>query len=98
MTLTPCIKCGVTDSGPCSDPSCVRGPIKCEACAAPVDADEADDLRCAESGDIICQKCRDDEEAYWRGLYEATPVSERNPEQYRRQMIDAGRGHLLPTV
>ncbi len=69
--------------------------IKCDACAAPVPADEADDLRCSESGDVICQKCRDDEEAYWRDQYSIAPLSERDPEEYRRQMIDAGRGHLV---
>lgn len=68
---------------------------RCDQCDKPVDADDADDLRCPESGDVVCQKCRDETEAYWRAQYNAAPLSERNPEQYRREMIDAGRGHLL---
>ena len=45
-----------------------------------------------------CDACRCEEYAYWRNLYNRAPLSETNPEQYRQDMIDAGRSHLLPDV
>lgn len=70
--------------------------IRCDRCVNFIDSDENPDAYEPESESWVCDECRNDEMAYWRAQYNAAPLSERNPEQYRREMIDAGRGHLLP--
>lgn len=64
----------------------------CETCQAAVDHEEcySDD-----EGQHFCDPCREAEQAYWLGQYRATTLKDRNPERYRREMIDAGREHLL---
>lgn len=48
-----------------------------------------------EYGDPIgCESCRAIEDDMRREWAVASP-EERDPERYRREMIDAGRGHLL---
>lgn len=69
--------------------------IRCDTCASLIDTDENPDAYCGESDSWSCEACDTARVAYWRGLYDAAPLSERNPEQYRRDMIAAGRGHLL---
>lgn len=68
---------------------------RCITCFRPVDTDEDTDCYDAE-GQCTCEPCRDATVDYWRAIYDATPPAERNPTQYRQDMIEAGRGHLLP--
>lgn len=70
--------------------------IRCDKCSNLIDTDEQPDTYDTESDQWVCEPCREKTEAYWRAQYDAAPLSERNPAEYRRQMIDAGRGHLLP--
>lgn len=67
----------------------------CIGCARQVDTDFDDEAYDSE-GQCFCEPCRNEEFAYWKSLWDAAPLSERDPEEYRRQMIEAGRGHLLP--
>jgi hypothetical protein len=55
----------------------------------PCDAD--DGKPCAD-----CVAWRDASMADALREYQVMSPAERNPEQYERDMIDAGRGHLLP--
>lgn len=50
---------------------------------------------CGDEG-RLCATCANAEAAYWLAQYNATPLSERDPEAYEEAMRDAGRGHLLP--
>lgn len=43
-----------------------------------------------------CQATIDEEDRYWSAQWVVASPEERNPERYRREMIEAGRGHLLP--
>ena len=67
------------------------------SCTKPIDPDEGNMNTCGDEG-RLCFDCRCEEYAYWRNLYNRAPLSETNPEQYRQDMIDAGRSHLLPDV
>ena len=42
-----------------------------------------------------CQRTRAEWSARFRREYNQASDAERNPEQYRQDMIEAGRGHLL---
>lgn len=42
-----------------------------------------------------CRRYLEEQAAYWRRAWARASPQERNPEQYERDMIDAGRGHLL---
>lgn len=45
-----------------------------------------------------CESCAEyirQEEAYWKRQWVVASPAERDPEGYRRDMIEAGRGHLL---
>jgi hypothetical protein len=70
-------------------------PLECNAdLGNPCDAGGLDD-----NGDPIpCLDCqasyRDSHAEAWREWQAASP-EERDPEGYRRDMVDAGRGHLL---
>lgn len=79
--------------------------IHCDACRKPVDTDLVDMERFPVGEDDsfqLCPVCAEAElanqeatmAASWRE-YTIAPLSERNPEQYRQDMIDAGRAHLL---
>lgn len=59
---------------------------------------DEDGERVCDCGDEgrLCGACAYAEQLYWRALWDSAPLSERDPQDYRRQMIDAGRGHLLP--
>jgi hypothetical protein len=52
--------------------------------------------QCGDEG-RACEACAAAEYAYWSSLWAVTPADERDPEKYRQDMIEAGRGHLLPT-
>jgi len=69
--------------------------IRCDQCSGLIDTDEHPETHEAESDQWICWRCRDKTEAYWRAEYNAASPEEKNPEKYRQDMIDAGRGHLL---
>ncbi len=64
--------------------------MSCDKCGKPTDAQED------EYGEIICRSCRDnmDELAYERHQ-ERLMEDGIDDSQYRRDMIDAGRGHLV---
>lgn len=72
--------------------------IRCDQCSALIDTDENPETHCAESDQWICEKCRSETEAYWRAQYNAAPLYDRNPEQYRQEMREAGRGHLVDGI
>jgi hypothetical protein len=60
--------------------------IECNAdLGHPCDADDGEP----------CPQCKASAEV-WRQEWEKASPAERNPRQYRQDMIDAGRGHLLP--
>lgn len=45
-----------------------------------------------------CESCElsfQEESAYWAKYWRTASPEERDPEGYRRDMIDAGRGHLI---
>lgn len=75
--------------------------IACSNCPAVIDSD--DDPACFTGpegdGPVLCEPCRDKAEAdlvaYHRAGYDAASPEERNPEKYRQDLIDAGRGHLV---
>jgi hypothetical protein len=79
---------------------------RCDQCDKPVDTDvtEMESFACGEDDSFsVCPGCAEkilaaQEQAMRaaRAEYHAAPLSERNPTQYRQDMIDAGRGHLLP--
>lgn len=50
---------------------------------------------CGDEGER-CEACEKEEEDYWFSQFRKTPLSESDPEKYREEMKDAGRGHLLP--
>ena len=66
----------------------------CETCQTAVDLEECET---DEDGQHFCFPCQDAEQAYWLGQYRVTALKDRDPERYRREMIDAGRRHLLET-
>lgn len=80
--------------------------MRCDNCNRSVDTDyvEMESFPCGEDDTFhLCPTCaeaeyasQEAEMAMHRRDYNAAPLSERNPEQYRQDMIDAGRGHLLP--
>ena len=48
-----------------------------------------------------CESCAAkeiEEMRYWSRLYEVATLEEKDPEAYRRNLIESGRGHLLSTV
>jgi hypothetical protein len=57
--------------------------------------DEYNGRTCGDEGQL-CESCMKEEAAYWLAEFNAAPLSERDPEEYERQMREAGRGHLLP--
>lgn len=79
--------------------------IHCDACRKPVDTDLVDMERFPVGDDDSIQLCpacaaewfadQHAEMTAARRDYDIAPLSERNPEQYRQDMIAAGRGHLL---
>lgn len=80
--------------------------VRCDQCDKPVDTDqvELERFACGEDDYFhVCPDCAEkinaEQEATarrYKAEYDAAPLSERNPEQYRREVIEAGRGHLLP--
>jgi hypothetical protein len=60
--------------------------MSCDKCGKPTDALED------EYGEIICQSCRDNMD---EAAYERQQERDMDDSQYRRDMIDAGRGHLV---
>jgi hypothetical protein len=66
----------------------------------PRPCDNADEYGCPELRETgeQCTKCAACSD-YWMRIYEseyrAASPAERDPEGYRRDMIEAGRGHLL---
>lgn len=42
-----------------------------------------------------CEAERDAERKYWLGRWKVASPAERDPEKYRADLIDAGRGHLV---
>lgn len=71
-------------------------PTRCDQCGEVIDVDENTHSHDAESDQYICETCCAKTEAYWRAEYNALRQYEPTPEQYRQEMIEAGRGHLLP--
>lgn len=69
--------------------------LKCDTCPSVIDTDEHPDCHDPEADAWFCPACRAATEAYWRAQYAVASPEERDPERYRREMIDAGRGHLL---
>lgn len=79
--------------------------LRCDDCDKPVDTDQVDmeTFPCGEDDSFkFCPACAERIEAQLnaemsaaRAEYDAAPLSERNPAEYRRNMIDAGHGHLL---
>lgn len=79
--------------------------MRCENCSKPVDTDlvEMEAFRVGDDDTIhLCPVCAEAEFANQeaemqaaRRDYDAAPLFERNPAQYRRDLIDAGRGYLL---
>lgn len=59
---------------------------------------DEDGERVCECGDEgrLCAFCAAADAAYWWSKYKNAPLSERDPEAYEQEMLDAGRGHLLP--
>lgn len=80
--------------------------IRCDQCDRHVDTDhdEVERFACGEDDSFsVCPACAEkifaEQEADMLAAkreYDITPLSERDPERYRREMIEAGRGHLLP--
>lgn len=69
--------------------------IRCDRCVRQIDTDEQPETYDEESDMWVCHPCREETmEAHRREWLSASP-EERNPDQYRRDMIAAGRGHLL---
>lgn len=60
-----------------------------------LDEDGEDVCECGDEG-RMCEQCESAESAYWLAQWKIAPLSERDPERYRQEMKDAGRGHLLP--
>lgn len=80
--------------------------MRCEGCDRRFDTDvvEMETFPCGEDDSFhLCPTCaeaeyasQEAEMARHRRDYDLAPLSERNPEQYRADLIAAGRGHLLP--
>lgn len=54
--------------------------------------------RCTADDGFPCAACEQRQELeylHYRTLYDMAPLSERDPDRYRSEMLDAGRGHLL---
>jgi hypothetical protein len=82
--------------------------VKCDTCKALIPTDDVADCTVHVGGPEdrdsihLCRTCFDVHEAEmeatmrrYKAEYDIAPLSERDPAEYRRQMIDAGRGHLV---
>lgn len=79
--------------------------VNCAKCSRKItDPDDDDCYRrtSPEDKEPFCETCLAkmdaEQEAEMRAAYAEwliAPLSERDPEEYRRQLIDAGRGHLV---
>lgn len=85
--------------------------VQCDACRDHVAGDDIEECTVMVGGPEdrdsihLCRACFDKHEAEqeatarrYKAEYDAAPLSERNPEQYRREMIEAGRGHLVDGI
>lgn len=50
--------------------------------------------QCGDEG-RLCVPCAGKEARYWLEQYLTSTLFERDPERYRRELIEAGRGHLV---
>lgn len=79
----------------------------CDTCKAAIPEDDIDDCTVLVGGPEdrdsihLCRTCFDEHEAEmeatarrYKAEYDAAPLSERDPAEYRRQTREAGRGHL----
>lgn len=69
--------------------------MQCYLCPQLIDTDDQPETYEDEADVWVCWPCRDARMREMKATYDAAPLSERNPDQYRRDMRDAGRGHLL---
>ena len=56
------------------------------------------DGRCNSDDGLPCVDCErrlEEEVAYWFREFRVAPLSERNPDEYRQQLREAGRGRLV---
>ncbi len=54
--------------------------------------------RCNANDGEPCDDCAEraeTEAAYWFGQWKVAPLEERDPDRYRTEMREAGRGHLV---